>query len=159
MIEVREGNVVEALLLGEIDYLVHCTNSRGKYASGVAGEIRKRIPEAYTAYMNQCSQWINHGNKHIPLGDLSSAKGVINLCGQLNYGYDKKRYVNYGAVASGFCDLFCYLQDIDSRQSRNIKIGLPLIGCGLAGGEETIMMELIEHCLGGIYKSVTVYKL
>ena len=159
MIEIKRGNVVEALISGEIDYLVHCTNSRGKYASGVAGEIRRRIPEAYEAYMKQYNCWVFRGDKHIPLGDLSSAKGVINLCGQLNYGYDKKRYVNYGAIASGFSDLFCYLQDLDSRQSRNIKIGLPLIGCGLAGGEEEIMMELIEHCLGGIYKSVTVYKL
>lgn len=158
MIKIQQGNAVSALLNGDVDYLIHCTNAQGKYASGIAGEIRRRIPTAYEAYMKQYNTWKERGNKHIPLGDISSAKGVINLCGQKYYGNDGKWYVNYGAIASGLCSIFCYLQDMDFRHPHDLKIGLPLIGCGLAGGDEEIMTEIIEHCLVG-FKSVTVYKL
>ena len=159
MIQIKKGNAVDALLNGEIDYLIHCTNSKGKYASGIAGEIRKRIPEAYSVYMRQHRLWLKRGKEGMPLGCISSAKGVINLCGQEAYGYDKVRYGNYGAIASGLCDLFCYLQDIDQRQARNLNIGLPWIGCGLAGCDQTIIKEIIDHCLGGCYASVTIYEL
>lgn len=159
MIKVKQGNAVDALLNREIDYLVHSTNAQGKFASGIAEEIRKRIPEAYEAYMKQYNMWKFTGKKSIPLGDLSSSKGVINLCGQEFYGRGGKRYTNYGAIASGLCDLFGYLQDIDTQQPRNTIIGLPLIGCGLGGAEEEIIMEIIEHCLGDIYKEVIVFKL
>jgi O-acetyl-ADP-ribose deacetylase (regulator of RNase III) len=158
MIKVKKGNVVDALINGEIDYLIHSTNAQGKFASGVAGEIRKRIPEAYDAYMRQFRQCQVQG-KTITLGELSGAKGVINLCGQEYYGYDGKRYANYGAIAVGLGDVFHYLQDIDSKQPRNIRIGLPLIGCGLGGANEEIIMSIIEHCLQGSYKEVTIYKL
>ena len=159
MITIKKGNAVDALLNKEIDYLIHSTNAQGVFASGIAGEIRRRIPEAYNAYMKQYTMWKFAGKKSIPLGDLSSAKGVINLCGQEFYGRSGKRYANYGAIASGLCDLFGYLQDIDDRQCRDLKLGLPLIGCGLGGSTEEIIMEIIEHCLGGIYKEVVVFKL
>lgn len=159
MITIKKGNAVDALLNKEIDYLVHSTNAQGVFSSGIAGEIRRRIPEAYVAYMKQYNMWKCHGKESIPLGDLSSGGKVINLCGQEFYGRSGKRYTNYGAIASGLCDLFCYLQDIDERQCRNIKLGLPLVGCGLGGAEEDIIMEIIEHCLGNIYKEVVVFKL
>jgi O-acetyl-ADP-ribose deacetylase (regulator of RNase III) len=157
--KIIKGNVVDAVLNGEIDYLVHGTNSQGKFASGVAGEIRKRIPEAYQAYMKQYQQWIDFGKKGIPLGDLSCGGNVINLCSQEFYGRDGKRYANYGAIASGFCNLYTYLQEIDSRCPQNLKVGVPWIGAGLGGCDPKIIKELIEHCLDGCYASVTIYGL
>ena len=157
--KIVKGNAVDALLKGEIDYLVHGTNAQGAYQSGIAGEIRKRIPEAYQAYIKQYQQWIDFGKKSIPLGDLSNGGKVINLCSQQFYGRSGKRYANYGAIASGFCNFYTYLQHIDTRNPRNLKIGVPWIGAGLGGCEQEIIKELIEHCLNGCYASVIIYEL
>lgn len=159
-IKIVEGNAVDGLLNGEIDYLIHQTNCQGKFASGIAGEIRKRIPEAYEKYMKYYNMWISRGNKHIPLGDISIGGNVINLHSQLYYGNDGKRYTNYGAMAAGLQDIFHVLQDIDDRMLSGIKVGLPYqIGCRLGGGDWNIVYELIEHCLAPYVKTVVIYKL
>lgn len=154
MIEVKEGNVVTALLNKKVDYIVHCCNAKGKFNSGVAKEIRERVPKAYKNYMRNYERMSN------TLGTLSLGDGVINLVGQDRYGYDGKRYGNYGAIAAGLGDIFHLLQDYDERQSSQISIGIPyLFASDRAACEWTIIVELIEHCLLPFVKSVTFYKL
>ena len=159
-IKIVKGNAVDALMNGEIDYLIHQTNCQGKFASGIAGEIRKRLPAAYDAYMKRYNLFRSRGHNHIPLGEISQGGGVINLHSQLYYGYDKKRYTNYGAMATGLQAIFYYLSDYDDRQQRDIIVGLPFgMGCGLGGGDWEIVYELIEHCLAPFVKEVVIYKL
>ena len=160
-IKIVKGNAVDALMNGKIDYLIHQTNCQGKFAGGIAGEIRKRLPAAYDAYMTCYNRYtFLQGKKHIPLGEISQGGGVINLHSQLYYGYDKKRYTNYGAMAAGLQDIFHYLSNYDERQQKDIAVGIPFgIGCGLGGGDWEIVYELIEHCLAPFVKEVTIYKL
>jgi O-acetyl-ADP-ribose deacetylase (regulator of RNase III) len=49
-VKFKKGNAVSALIDGEVDYLLNCVNCQGKYASGIAKEIRERIPSAYRRY-------------------------------------------------------------------------------------------------------------
>lgn len=159
MIKIVKGDAITALLNGEIDYLVHQTNCVGGFGSGIAGQIRTRIPEAYQAYIAYYNKWIDRGNKHIPLGDLSTGGKVIHLHSQLNYGRGK-RHTNYGAMASGLCNIFYLLSELESCRQDEITIGLPyLMGCGLGGGEWEVVYELIEHCLAPYVKEVIIYKL
>ena len=154
MIEVKEGNVIDALLNKEVDYIVHCCNAQGKFNSGVAKEVRERVPVAYKAYM------YNYERMNNTLGTLSLGGGVINLVGQEFYGYDGKRYGNYGAIAAGLGDIFHLLQDYDSRQSKNITIGIPYkFASDRAGCEWEIIVELIDHMLVPFVKDVVFYKL
>lgn len=159
-----KGNVVDALLNGEVDYLIHQVNAQGKFASGIAGEIRQRIPEAYESYMNMYNVWISRGNKDIPLADFNVSKsGVINLVGQQYYGRDGKRYTNYGALAQGFSCIEEYFRldgcGGDVPLPRNVTLGLPKIGCGLANGSWEIVEELIQFLLVPYFKEVRVYEL
>lgn len=159
-----KGNVVDALLNNEVDYLIHCCNAQGKYASGVAGEIRQRIPEAYEAYMELYNTWTSRGNRDIPLGDFNiSGSRVINLVGQRYYGRDNKRYVNYGALAQGFSGIEeCFRMDLtgeDVPYPENITLGLPKIGAGLAGGDWEVIEELIEFLLVPYFKEIRIYTL
>jgi len=150
------GNVVDALLNKEIDFLLHCCNAQGKYASGIAGEIRQKIPTAYNVYMNS----INTIPESKCLGTISVEKGVVNIIGQKYYGYAGMRYVNYGALAKAFNDLFYVVQDYSLKQPKDISIGIPhLIGHGLAGGDKLVIMELIEHCLCSWCDNVILYKI
>jgi hypothetical protein len=153
MIEVREGNAVTAYLEGDIDVLLHCCNDKKIMGSGIAKEIRRRIPEAYKDYMAV--------EGDIQLGSISSSEGCYNLHAQKGYGRDKKRYINYGAFAICLNKVEQRLI-LDSLQ-RNVTmgeqvIGFPyLIGCALAGGSWEIVSEMLEHQFSG-YKLVA-YKL
>ena len=153
MIEVREGNVISALLNEEIDYMVHCCNSRGKFNSGVAKEVRERVPSAYKAYMR------DYNNKENALGSLSLGGGVINLVGQEKYGYGGKRYGNYGAIAAGLEVIPCLIGE-NGTHSLDITIGIPyLFASDRAGCEWDIIVELIEFMLVPYVKEVVFYKL
>lgn len=157
-----KGDVVEALKNGEIDYLVHCCNSIGVMGSGIAKQIRKEFPEAYSVYQDQCAGQPIDGF----LGGVTEARGVINLVGQryykgyrLNFDPDELtineshgRFVNYGAIASGFINM-----SVLTGVKR--KIGFPyLFASDRAGGDWNIIVELIEQLLCPWY-DVYVYKL
>lgn len=159
MIEAKQGNVVSALLNKEVDYIIHCCNAQGKFNSGVAKEVRERIPAAYRKYMSDYEA-INNTLGTLSLAQNTPTSGVINLVGQEYYGYGGKRYGNYGAIAAGLSEVFCLLQDYDSRQPSQITVGLPyLFASDRVGCEWAIIVELIEHCLLPFVKSVTFYKL
>lgn len=161
-IKIVNGDVIDALLDREIDYLIHQTNCRGGFGSGIDGQIRKRIPEAYTAYIENYNFFTKTLKmEHIPLGNISCGGNVLHLHSQLNAGRDGKRYTNYGAMATGFQSLPDYLFDDEGVSCpENRVIGLPyLMGCGLGGGDWGVVYEIIEHCLAPYVKEVIIYKL
>lgn len=153
-----KGNAVDALLDNEIDYLLHQVNAVGAFRSGIAGEIRERIPDAYECYMKMYSEW-NKPIGHIPLGTFNiSPSHVINLVGQKYYGRDGKRYTSYGALASGFSYLETYFMNVLKLNPEEITLGLPKIGCGLGGADWDIVEELIQYQLTPHFKKVIVYE-
>lgn len=139
----KQGNVVDALINGDVDYIAHCCNAQGVMGSGVAKEIKERVPEAYLAYRRS----------EMSLGDVSCDGGVYNLIAQLNYGYDGKRYVNYGALAACFVRMRMDLWVNDT-------IGIPYkMASDRAGGDWDVVLELIEHLVVPYVKDVVIYKL
>ena len=137
------------MLNGEIDKLIHVTNCQGSMGSGVAWEIRNRVPDAYIAY-----KALEEG-RGLALGDTSYGGDVFNLNGQQYYGTDGRRYLNYGALAQGLMEV----ADCWAREARpGVTLGLPyLMGCDRAGGDWAIVSEMIEHILGDF--NVKVYSL
>lgn len=154
-----EGNAVDALINGEIDFLLNQVNCQNKYASGIAKEISEKIPRAKERYHRMCEEYIGIGRK-VPLGITSMADGVVHIAGQEFYGRDSKRYTNYGALASGIEDVFNVIYCSNYTKSpRECVIGIPdMIGCGLGGADREIVLELIEHLLSWA-KEVRVYSL
>lgn len=156
-----KGNVVDALLKGEIDFLINQVNCQGKYESGVAKEIGERIPEAKEAYLEHVKFCKAYNRK--PLNDVISKNGVIHIFGQEFYGRDGRRYTNYGSLAKGMALVYDVIKEyvdwhIDLRQP-NCVIGIPdMIGCGLGGADREIVLELIEHLLSWA-KEVRIYQL
>lgn len=166
MIEVREGCVIDALLNEEVDYIMHVVNCQGKMASGVAKEIRSRIPMAYTMYMDLYNFRKEFGK--ISLGECSEGGNVLNLHAQEYYGYNGKRYLNYGALAKSLVSAYKKVySDTGARDNHmggsNIiapkVIGIPFnMGSDRAGGNWSIVCEIVEGLtLMGI--TVVAYKL
>lgn len=139
----KKGNVVDALLEGEVDCIAHVVNCQRKMASGLALEIKNRIPAAYSIY---------HKSEMV-LGNVSLDDGVYNMSAQFYYGYDGKRYLNYGALAA------C-LNTVCSNLTNRCVIGIPYrLGSDRAGGDWNIVLELVEHLIVPYVKDVVVYHL
>lgn len=143
------------LLKSDCDYICHQVNCRGRMGSGIAKQIRDRFPEVYESYMELCND-----DTLLPedlLGSIDivgtdSQYDVISIFGQLNYGYDGKRYTSYQAFRHA-------LELIYEWDLPGSKIGFPkYIGCGLGGGDWSIVSALIEEILGDRY-DVYIYEL
>ena len=147
----RQGNAVDALIAGNVDFLIHCCNAQGVMGSGIAKEIKQRIPAAFKAY----KQGIDFcDNKMISsLGSTSLGGQVINIVGQEFYGADGKRYVNYGALAQGLTDIISYL-DEDNVVAVPYKMA-----SDRAGGDWDIVLELLTHLVVPYVKDLVIYKL
>lgn len=141
----KQGNAVDALISGEIDYLLHCCNNKKTMGSGIALEIKNKIPKAYRDYVESSDE----------LGAISGVFcGVVNMIAQDGYGRSGK-FINYGAFAK------CLLE-FDRRHNgcakENITVGLPYkVGSDRAGGDWGIVLELITFILKDF--NVVIYKL
>lgn len=156
----KTGNVVDALLNGEVDFIAHCCNAQGVMGSGVAKEIKERIPEAYTEYISQYNSYVQRGNLPKFLGSLNTSGNVLNLIAQEYYGYDKKRYVNYGALASSLAMVVSCIEQVSDYYSDQITIGIPFkMASDRAGGDWDIVLELLDFLVVPYVKDVVIYKL
>jgi O-acetyl-ADP-ribose deacetylase (regulator of RNase III) len=117
-------------------YICHSCNIKGGFKSGVAGVIRKEMPEVHEAYL----ELFNKGG--IKLGEVqwvqtNSGKEVGNMFCQPEYGYDGKRYVSYDAIDDAIKQI--------NEDCADFKVAFPLIGAGLGGGDWNIIEMIIER--------------
>lgn len=155
------GNIVDALLLNqEIDLFVQGCNCFCHFGGGLAAEVRERIPEAVIA-----DDETEYGSKN-KLGTYSVAELeqglVINAYTQYHHTdnlndeikTDDGFYyilVNYDAVRSVMKEIYHNYSDK--------KIGLPLIGAGIACGDWNIIEQIIKEELVDKDVDVTIYVL
>lgn len=153
----RKGNVVDALLDNKVDLLLHVANCQGKMNSGVAKEIRARIPEAYNSYLQYkefyglalgtISRTNYHNEKVTPI--------VVNAHAQEYYGYDGHRYLNYGALSSSLKEVVTLCKSFEVQ-----RVGIPYkMGCDRAGGDWAIVKELLHFGLTNYGIDVVSYEL
>lgn len=140
MIHIQNGN----LLKSDCDIIAHCCNCQGGFGSGIAGQIRKDFPYAYDAFrLDTRKPQDKFGTLSVGLSDCSGPD-IFNLYGQLSFGYDGKQYVDYDALLQSMIIMMETISDWKSRSTKQFKIGMPyMIGCGLAGGEWSVVEELI----------------
>ena len=142
------GNLIEKAKDGEFDVIVHGCNAFHTMGAGLAAHIKKNFPEAFEADLKTV-----YGDKN-KLGTFSEAlieiNGkkliVINAYTQYRYGTEKDQF-EY--------DLFPKLLQSIKAKYKSKKFGIPLIGCGLAGGDEIRILNMIKENLEGVdYKLV-----
>lgn len=149
MINYIEGNVFESH--GSV--LVHGCNCFQRMGSGVAKMVKEVYPEAFQADMENSS----YGDR-AKLGTFTHAVTrhyiyktpliVVNAYTQFNYG-TMQLQVDYGAMSEVMKKVKTMFGDK--------SISMPRIGSGLAGGDWTV----IEQILNKIFfdKTINVYKL
>jgi O-acetyl-ADP-ribose deacetylase (regulator of RNase III) len=158
MVKFIKGDLIELGLAGEFDLIMHGANVFHTMGAGIAKQIREKIPEAYTA-----DKETPYGNES-KVGTYSKAikkttKKVLNMDSRFEYKYLLviNAYTQFKFSKNG--DVFSYegfekiLKDID-KEYPYYKIGLPLIGCGLAGGNKERILKIIEDTIG--HRDVTI---
>lgn len=151
-----KGDVVQALVDGEVGYLLHCCNCQNNFGSGIAKTIKEVLPDAYKL---DCT-FTKRGRNF--LGNVGkSDSGVLNLYGQEYYGhigdyYKKhKRQGNYGAIAKGFNRIASTLP----YTQHNNTIAIPYkFASDRAGCDWNIIEELIEAILAPEF-DIVIYHL
>lgn len=127
--------------------LVHQVNCKGVMGAGIAKSIRNRYPSVYDVYHDA------YVNGRLKLGNVIYAKIndnkiIANICGQDGYGRNG-RYTDYGALRACFENLCHYAYQNNIR-----KIAMPYgIGCGLAGGNWSVVSSLISEIFDEIDKN------
>ena len=144
MIEYLDGDLLDAFDKGDVNTVLHVTNCQKKMGSGIALQIKKRYPEAYTAYLSDEGEVLGGVTESCEIGAFGD-KTVFNLSAQRFYGRGRHRYLNYGALADCFKQVAGKMCDQDP-----IVIGIPyLMGCDRAGGDWEIVLEVVEHFFRG----------
>lgn len=148
MIKLINGDLLEATE----NIIVHQVNCQGKFGSGIALQIRNKFPSAYNDYMNFCSR-----NKPLELlgktyiSNVGKDKYIAHIFGQLNYGYEGKRYTSYDALYEGLK----YVKEHAQRVNYSVAIPYKL-GSDRGGADWDIVYKMIEKVFDDY--EVTLYK-
>lgn len=146
-----EGDLIKLALEGQFDVIVHGCNCFHTMGGGIAAQIRRKFPEAYDADLQTI-----YGDKD-KLGTFSSAFAktetgvdflIVNAYTQFKYG-------------SGLHFDYDAFEKVCKRLKERFKgqrIGLPMIGAGLAGGDWNEIVSIIETELNGMDVTVVKFK-
>lgn len=145
----KKGDLLEAHKDG-VTIIGHQCNCRGGWNRGIHAAIGKKWPNVIEKYIS--FKW--------HLGDMRIFEtGIPNfriayLAGQDGYGNAARTglvYTNYKALEEAIIKLY------ESLDPRTDKVGFPLIGAGLAGGDWSVIEDIIIRVFKGV--PVTIYKL
>lgn len=156
MITYRKGDIITAFENGEIDVLIHQCNAQGVMGSGIAKQVKEKLPRAYEEYRFQYEE-----ECRLFLGDVVGVTGfkrpnqrkhgtVLNLIGQDKYADRTICNTNYAALAVALWNCGEWLEKDD-------VVAMPKIGAGLGGGDWKIIEAIINSAFGD--REVFVYEL
>jgi len=139
------------LLNAKCNLIVHQVNCKGVMASGIAKEIRNNYPIVYQEYISflKRNKRVEYLGK-IQVVPVNKYRSVVNFYSQYNYGrVNGMIYTNYAAFKLCLKRIRKYMLDKSFKE-----IAFPYnIGCGLGGGDWSIISEMIADIL----KEFTIY--
>jgi O-acetyl-ADP-ribose deacetylase (regulator of RNase III) len=147
-----KGDLIKLALNGTFDVIIHGCNCFNIMGAGIAKQIAETFVGPYSPASVDKSTNVGDESK---LGCFtfgyhkrkdSSILIIINAYTQ--YGCatkDNPRVVDYDAVKSAFSGIYDIIKNVPY-----LKIGYPVIGAGLAGGNWSIISEIIDYELGSL---------
>jgi len=145
-------DLIQAAKDGDVNVIAHQANCFCAMKSGIAPQIVSAFPETRIA-----DDETERGDRD-KLGTCSMAQHLLptdeyltifNLYGQYSMG-TTKNHTDYLSLRKALHNMGGWLNDHD-------KVGMPKIGCGLAGGDWSIVSEIIADVLDDV--DVTIYVL
>lgn len=147
-------DLVDVMKSGYPVIIMHGCNRQGAMGAGFAKEVRAFAEPCYFDYKEwlEISMDENENFTRPELGDVcvNQQHSVLffHALTQDDYGTDKRK-LNYGALAKSCSYVNRYLQDNPEvarlfMSNIGLRIHMPKIGCGLAGGDWNIVKEILE---------------
>lgn len=147
------GDLIKLAASGEFDAIIHQANCFKTMGSGIAGLIASAFPMAQRADLRDVR------NPEQRLGGYSWA---------VDENWDRTRSVIignlYGQFHPGPCTDYSALHSACSSFAKSPvmmcvdKIGLPMIGCGIGGGDWDIVSEIIEETFKDFDLTLVLYE-
>ena len=132
------------LITSDCDVIAHGCNCFNTWGAGIARQMRIAHTEAFEA------DWATLRGDREKLGTFTAAVShgrlVFNLYTQYAYG-NNTQHCDYEAIRTSLEGMRAYLKSWDELST--VKIGLPKIGCGLAGGDWDIVENIIKEVFVG----------
>lgn len=149
--KVVEGDLIRLAEDGQFDVIIHGCNCQCQMGKGIALTIKNKYAEAYKA---DCQT--PKGSKE-KLGSFSSAQ-VFN--GSVSFtivnAYTQFHWRGNG-VKADYDAIRKVMVQIKQRYSGK-RIGYPLIGAGLAGGDWNVISQIINDELAGEDHTLVKFK-
>lgn len=144
------GDLLQLAIDGEFDVIVHGCNCMCAMGAGIARTIKARFPEAYAADL------ATEKGDRSKLGTISFAEivrpearfFVVNAYTQFDWRGDGVK-ADYDAIDRA-------MRAVKARFSGS-RIGYPLIGAGLGGGDWAIIAPIIDRALDGETHTLVEY--
>lgn len=134
----------------EFDVIIHGCNCLHTMGAGIALQIRNKYPEAYYADLKT-----KYGDRD-KLGTYSAVRNevddIIIVNAYTQFGFGGNREANYDAISDVF-ELLADARCVDKR------VGIPMIGAGLAGGNWDIISNIIETHFKNVNYTLVVYEM
>lgn len=148
-----KGDLIEAFFNKEVDVIAHQVNCFGIAKSGIAVKIFEVFPWIAEPYFADKRPVKNR------LGKLTAAKKDeqwgFNLCGQFHHDHSDPGYkTHYSAQYLAMKIMASILK----KEEKPLKVGFPLIGCGLAGGDWEMVRQNIERAFKDTNLEIIVYR-
>jgi O-acetyl-ADP-ribose deacetylase (regulator of RNase III) len=136
------GNIIDLAEDGTFNFILQGCNCFHTMGSGLAKEINRRIPNALKVDKENSKYGDESKLGTFTYVNVDSKYTLINCYIQHRYGRDSHhRYVEYGSIRSCLKEIKNHFNIYDIK---NPRIGIPLIGCGLAGGDWNVVKKIIE---------------
>lgn len=148
-----KGNLLKEFARDEFDMIVHGCNCFHTMGAGIAGQIARAFPEAYEAdKQTKCGD----ANK---LGTYTYAWTpfgmIINGYTQFRPGREVSTVLNQ-SVGEVFHRLSLE-REVHYPGVERIRIGIPKIGAGIAGGNWAVLESIIDGVSDGLSITVVDY--
>jgi len=135
------GDLIELAKKGEFDVIVHGNNCYNDMNKGIAKSIKQNFPGAFkvdNSTIKGDKGKIGTYTFSLEENDQGGDLIVVNAYTQYNF-WEKRDLFEY--------DGFGKILDKLAFEFKGKRFGLPLIGCGLAGGNKARILGMIEQKL------------
>ena len=146
-----EGDLLAMARKGQFDIIVHGANCFNKMASGIAGQISREHPEAAEAdratESGDRGKLGNYTMAHVrEIWMIQRAFTIVNAYTQYTYGRGEDLF-EYNSFENFLKNFETFLRKVYvlAGADKKTRVGFPYIGCGLAGGDEQRIVEMIEN--------------
>jgi len=161
-VKIINGDMVLSYKNNELDAYAQQCNCFCRMGRGIAPLLAKANPD-----VRKVDNETAEGDKD-KLGTVSIANTegfplLFNVYGQYHWSKYKvapNRNTDYNALLTGLREVKLYLTGLSLDSKTPLTLGLPLIGCGLAGGDwDNVVLPMIKELFEDSIIDVTIFVL